>query len=216
MWRVSWPMLEFDAVIFDLGGVITHPQNPDKLDELASLLASPLDRESFRRAYSEPRRDYDRGIIGSDEYWRRVAASGSPLAEAASSTWRQLLPRLTRVDIEGWFDIRPAMIDLIGRLKTEVAHVALLSNINRECADHLDAHFNWLDLFDVVVYSCDHRLLKPERAIFDLCLSKLGRPKGPCLFIDDLEENVEGARAAGLRAIRFVDEEGLVEALGLS
>jgi len=208
-------MPKLEAVIFDLGGVLTLPQSPEKVDELRALLGSPLDREAFAEAYRAPRLDYDRGLIGRDEYWSRVAegarpGDGSMPSGAARS---ELLERLTRVDIEGWFNIRPEMVELVRRLKTELGRVALLSNINRECAGHLEANFDWIGLFDVVVYSCDHLLLKPERAIFDLCLAKLGLRAERCLFIDDIEENVEGARAAGLEGHRFVERTKLDEAL---
>ena len=205
-------MVNIDAVIFDLGGVLTQPQKSDKIDELRALLGTGLDREAFREAYSKPRLDYDRGTIDADSYWRRVAeAAGSGNGSShGGPLWPALRGKLTRVDIEGWFEIRPGMIELARRLKAGIGRVAILSNINRECADHLDSGYDWLGLFDVRVYSCDHLILKPERGIFDLCVGRLGLSADRCLFIDDIEANVEGARRAGLHGIRFIDEGDLV------
>jgi putative hydrolase of the HAD superfamily len=42
---------------------------------------------------------------------------------------------------------------------------------------------------------------KPERAAFEAIASEIGVPLGGIVFFDDTLENVEGARAAGLRAI---------------
>jgi putative hydrolase of the HAD superfamily len=206
-------MHTLSAIIFDLGGVFTYPQRLDKVAELMALLGTKLEPRAFRAAYSRHRLEYDRGIIDADEYWREVARSSGAKDGAA---WPKLLPLLVRADIESWFNIRPGMVELAARLKGEVGRIALLSNINRECVGHLESNYDWLGLFDALVYSCDHRLLKPERGIFELCLGLLGLPAELCLFVDDIEENVEGARSAGLRSMRFVDEEGFREELARS
>jgi putative hydrolase of the HAD superfamily len=201
-------MQNFDAIIFDLGGVFTLPQRSDKLGELMALLGTELDTQTFKNAYSRHRLPYDRGTIDMDEYWRRVAVETGAKngARPDGEGWSSLLPRLVRTDIEAWFDIRPGMLDLATRLRSEFGRLALLSNINRECATHVQSNYGWVDLFDVAIYSCDHGLLKPERAIFDLCLGRLGLSADRCIFVDDIEENVAGARSAGLTGIRFVDE----------
>lgn len=44
---------------------------------------------------------------------------------------------------------------------------------------------------------------KPEPAAYAAALDRLGLPPGEVVFVDDLEENVHGAAAAGLRGVRF-------------
>jgi HAD superfamily hydrolase (TIGR01509 family) len=46
-------------------------------------------------------------------------------------------------------------------------------------------------------------LRKPEPAIYRRALDILGSPPERVLFIDDREENIAGARNAGMRAIQF-------------
>ena len=71
-----------------------------------------------------------------------------------------------------------------------------------------------LDHFDHFVYSHEARFLKPDRGFFEACVQAAGVPAGSCLFIDDLEANVEGAREAGLRGIVYRgDTRGLVDDL---
>ncbi|HEY9251028.1 MAG TPA: HAD-IA family hydrolase, partial [Nocardioides sp.] len=60
-------------------------------------------------------------------------------------------------------------------------------------------------LFEVVVISEEVAMRKPEAPIFDRTLSKLGLPAEECLFIDDAEPNVLGARAVGLDALLHTD-----------
>jgi putative hydrolase of the HAD superfamily len=40
-----------------------------------------------------------------------------------------------------------------------------------------------------------------------MTLERLGLPAAACLFIDDLEHNIDGARALGMNAVHFRDNE---------
>jgi putative hydrolase of the HAD superfamily len=44
---------------------------------------------------------------------------------------------------------------------------------------------------------------KPEPAIFQLTIERLGVPARACLFLDDLEVNCDAARALGMRTVWF-------------
>ena len=48
---------------------------------------------------------------------------------------------------------------------------------------------------------------------FDACVRAAGVPAASCIFIDDIAENVEGARQAGLTALHYVDTPALMEDL---
>jgi FMN phosphatase YigB (HAD superfamily) len=50
---------------------------------------------------------------------------------------------------------------------------------------------------------------KPDRVIYEALLQRNGLRAGDCLFIDDAEKNVIGARAVGLHAVRFTSPEAL-------
>ena len=60
--------------------------------------------------------------------------------------------------------------------------------------------------FDVVVLSADHGIRKPDRAIFELTLDKLGVPAASCVFADDTEDNLIAADAMGMTVIHALDE----------
>jgi FMN hydrolase / 5-amino-6-(5-phospho-D-ribitylamino)uracil phosphatase len=53
--------------------------------------------------------------------------------------------------------------------------------------------------------SCHIGHRKPAHAAYAAVLEQLGRPAETLLLVDDREDNCEGARRAGIRAIRFVD-----------
>jgi putative hydrolase of the HAD superfamily len=57
-------------------------------------------------------------------------------------------------------------------------------------------------LFDAAVFSCEAGSLKPGRAIYDLCLERLGVAPGAAVFVGDGgSHELEGARAAGLATV---------------
>ncbi|MDQ1490251.1 MAG: soluble epoxide hydrolase / lipid-phosphate phosphatase, partial [Actinomycetota bacterium] len=62
-----------------------------------------------------------------------------------------------------------------------------------------------LDLFDLIVDSCDVGLRKPDPAIFRLTCERLGVTPGAAVFLDDTRRHVETARSIGLHAILVRD-----------
>ena len=58
-----------------------------------------------------------------------------------------------------------------------------------------------MELFDAVVVSCEIGLRKPDAAMFDHVTTALGVTPGSTVLLDDLEGNVDGARAAGWHAV---------------
>lgn len=75
------------------------------------------------------------------------------------------------------------------------------------------AHPRLATSFGVTVVSGAERVLKPEARIFRLLCERAGVAARDCVFIDDSEKNVAGARAAGMDAIHFTGPAALAEAL---
>ena len=69
--------------------------------------------------------------------------------------------------------------------------------------DYVKTHFQWLDYFDELTFSCEVGVNKPDSVIYDYCLGKIGVPSHECLFVDDSIANVDGAKRAGLNAVHF-------------
>uniref|UniRef100_A0AC35TWV5 HAD family phosphatase n=1 Tax=Rhabditophanes sp. KR3021 TaxID=114890 RepID=A0AC35TWV5_9BILA len=108
-------------------------------------------------------------------------------------------------------------------LKTNNIKTALLTNnffIDKEKTR--TTIMSDVSVFDVVVESCRVGLRKPDAAIYQLALDKLGLQGNECIFVDDLKMNCDGAEVLGIRAVHVdggnsenaVNEIG--EILGLS
>lgn len=135
----------------------------------------------------------DEGLV-TEEDQLRAALRRAPEYETeiryAMDHWHLYLP-----EIEG-------MPELVKALKESGYGIYVLSNFGQRFYQMKD-HDDLFALADGILISSDHKLVKPFRAIYELLLSKFSLRAEECLFIDDLEENIYGARAAGLHGHRF-------------
>ena len=72
--------------------------------------------------------------------------------------------------------------------------------------------FPVLDHFRDIVVSGHERLIKPDRAIFDLAAARFGHAPEAMLFIDDNADNIAAARALGWQVHHFLDDAAALEA----
>lgn len=175
-------------IVFDYGDVLSKP-SPAR-PALAARMGAPL--AEFERAYWEYRIPFDAGSTPL-EYWQTIGdAVGVPVDEAMSAD-------LTRIDVEGWSHLEPSSKALLEALAEAGANLALLSNAPAVFGEWVRAQ-DWARHFRVTLFSGDVRCVKPDAKIFQLLLEQLDAEPGDCLFFDDRQSNVDGARAVGLKA----------------
>ena len=66
---------------------------------------------------------------------------------------------------------------------------------------------------DVIVYSHEIDLAKPDPRIYQLACEQLGVATQNAIFVDDKETCVAGARSAGMHAIQFLDTDQTIAAV---
>jgi putative hydrolase of the HAD superfamily len=97
-------------------------------------------------------------------------------------------------------DVTPAL----RRLRADGVRLVIASNWDCSLADWL-APLGLLELVDGVVTSAVVGAAKPDPALFRRALELAGAPAAEAVHVgDSLENDVEGARAAGLRALLLV------------
>ncbi len=112
----------------------------------------------------------------------------------------------------------PPAIDVLIRVKAAGYKVLLLSNTDPERFAFVRRRFPEILFFDGYVLSYELKLLKPDPAIYLAAARQAGSKPDECVFIDDMEENVRGAVAAGLHGVLYkpeTDLEGELRKLGL-
>jgi glucose-1-phosphatase len=112
------------------------------------------------------------------------------------------------------FDEIPASVALVARLASAGHRLGIMSNTNTIDWSFVSSRFGFLNrLFEQFVLSFQVRAMKPERAIYDEAARRAGVPAGDVFFTDDRQENVDGALAAGLDAVLFINSEQLAAEL---
>ena len=202
-------MAAVQALIFDLGNVLVRYDGARLRANLAALTggratAADVDRfiaaEGVNVVVDSGTLDgpglhaaYVRGVGLRDDY------------NAFSRAWNDV------------FAPMPGIEPLLDRLNGRYPLV-VLSNTNPIHALYLRAALPLLSRFDALIFSCEIGAMKPQPAAYAAAVAASGVPAADCLFLDDIEENVAGARAAGLRALRFTDvpaAEAELRALGV-
>jgi len=79
----------------------------------------------------------------------------------------------------------------------------LLSNTNALHIEHIKERYTFPSIVKGAILSHELRLRKPQREIYEAALKLSNTLPEETVFIDDLEENCEGARKVGLLAIRY-------------
>jgi 2-haloacid dehalogenase len=115
-------------------------------------------------------------------------------------------------DLE-WHDMVPGAIagtvDILESLHKNGTPLYAITNWNQDKFRETRLRFPFLNLFRDIVVSGDEKLIKPDAAIYELCLKRNKLNAADCLFIDDSLKNVRGAEAVGIQGHHFTTPEKL-------
>ncbi len=183
-------------IVFDMGNVLIC-YDPEKT--LRKYTDNEVDiKQILDKFYkSELYRDTDRGLKTHAEVIDIISPEISDSAV-------KLLRKLYVEENFGRTNMPAAqgMYELISELNSNGYGTYLLSNAGYDFYDY-SKYIPAISILKGGVVSCDIHILKPERGIYLSLLKKYSLKADECLFIDDLEENAEGARRCGMDAICY-------------
>ncbi len=193
------PSSRWDAVIFDYGRVLSVTPSDAEMQQFAALVGVP--EPPFFEIYSATRHDYDRGRTDFRQHWQAFAdAAGVQLGPAQ-------VERIAEMETLMWLRVNADALALAREIKARGVRLAILSNMPHDLLAYVRREFQWLDEFEVKVWSCELGVTKPDPAIYRHCLKALGCEPGQTLFFDDRPNNVEAARELGMEAHIFESAE---------
>ena len=183
------------AVIFDYGMVLTGPRDPESHRALLRITGLPIER--FENFYWADRHAYDEGKLTGITFWQKL------VREAGLNLTPSQVEELSNLDARMWSTENPAMLAWQLQLKQRGLLTAILSNMGDNVLANLEREFDWIHRFDVLIWSYQWQMAKPDPAIYRLVLDKLNVRPEESLFLDDNLLNVEAAQALGMKAIQF-------------
>jgi epoxide hydrolase-like predicted phosphatase len=196
-------MAQIDTVIFDVGGV----------------LAATGRHSDFTKRFPEADAERVKAILigdygdDGDHPWHRLERGEITLAEnrelnkaALAAAGIELPPPPPGGAPMIRFEPNPPVLQLVHDLKSAGLRLGVLTNNIAEFRDGWWGLMDFDTIFDDVVDSHEVGLRKPNPAIYQLALARLGAEAGRTAFLDDVVSNVTAAESVGMLAV-LVDED---------
>lgn len=173
------------AIIFDCFGVLVESSY-----------------EPFKQKYLSS----DKSLVARFMEIEDLSSTGKISLKEAVSEFAKLA-KLSYEETNRFLLNNPKNLELLNFIKYELKSnykIGMLSNV---AANRLEELFLPEDiaLFDDIILSFMVGLAKPDTRIYNLAAQRLGVRPNECLFVDDREKYVVGARAASMEAVQFKD-----------
>lgn len=198
--------MSVEAVVLDFGGVLVEVDFSRAIAAWAAAARMPAAELAPRFAFDEAYCAHERGEIDEGRYFEALRKSlGVALADCELR--------------DGWNAVfgapLPGIQEVVETLSQRMP-LYVFSNTNPSHVAHFRPRYRELLLpVTRVVTSCDIGRRKPEPEAFLRVAELVGVAPARLAFFDDLEENVAGARAAGLQAHRVSRPREILDALAL-
>lgn len=186
--------MRYDAVIFDLGGVVLNWQ-PERAFEQV-LDAAEVQAFLERVGFHDWNRDND-ARDGLAEAEADLASRYPGDADAIRAYRTHFLHSVT--------GMVPGTAAVIAELQQAGVIVSALTNWSGELFALARPRFGVLGRFADIVVSGKEGITKPDHRIFAVACQRRGLDPARTVFIDDSPTNVEAARECGLHGLRFTD-----------
>ena len=197
------------AVVFDIGGVLEIAAGGEPSAGFPKMVAVWEARLGLESGVLKAR------IRALNERLERMGKDGA-LGTCTIEEWREELRLATGMDqaqtdafIEDFWDV------YLGDLNGELAEyfsglrpryrTALLSNSFVGARERERERYHFEEMTDLIIYSHEEGMAKPDPHIFELTCARLGVQPGEVVFLDDVEPSVTAARALGIHALLFHD-----------
>jgi len=190
-------MSPFDVILFDVGGVLLT-NGWDHQERSAAAAKFGLDLASLEARHGTVVDAWEKGEISHDAYLDS-AVFNEPRPFSRDDFFAFILAQ-SKILPNGALGI------LAELAASKNFMVGCLNNEARETNDYRFATFGLRQYFRVAFSSCYVGLRKPHIEIYRRAIDILGTPPERILFIDDRQENIDGALQAGMKGIRFEGE----------
>jgi epoxide hydrolase-like predicted phosphatase len=181
------------AVVFDIGGVLEITPRTGWVEKWEARLH--LNPGELDERLMDVWRAGSLGPISEEEVEQRIGQimgmDQGQVAALMADLWEEYLGELNAPLAAYFASLRP-------RYQT-----AILSNSFAGARSKEQERYHFAELCNLLIYSHEEGIAKPERRIFELLCERLGVQPAEILFLDDVEAHVAAARAFGIQAILF-------------
>jgi len=137
--------------------VLTGAPVAEAHDAMLRITGLPHDR--FEALYWADRHAYDEGKLTGLEFWRKI------VRDASLNLDPKAIDDLNSWDARMWTTQNPVMLAWQQNLKQHGLLTAILSNMGDSVLENMQREFDWLSNFDVLLWSFQLKMAKPDPAI---------------------------------------------------
>lgn len=181
---------KYKNVIFDLGGVLVN-WNPKQIiaDIFKDKECMPLElwKEFFQLDLWQ---GIDRGTVMLQELYRVVPEK-----------YNKKQIKYFYENLHEYLFTLKSGLEIFDHIKSLGYKTYVLSNFGKEMFEKVEPDFNFLNGFDGAIISYKVKAVKPEPEIYKILLDTYSLNPAESIFIDDLQPNIDGAKAMGIDGI---------------
>lgn len=187
-------------IIFDAGNVILDQKTVSADFYFAKVLnTSYVETKNFYKNYKK------QAVAGLISFYKLTNLFKKNFKSSKST--EEIIKEYQKLYIKDVYGVNKELIDLIGQLRNKY-DLYIMTNT-------LEPHYEYWKTFGLENYfkrmfrsDTDH-FMKPERQSYEYVLKKINANPEECVFIDDLEENVNSAIKVGMKGIVYTNKKRL-------
>lgn len=184
-----------EAIIFDMDGTLvdTEPFNTEIEKHLFELNKIEISEEEHLKYLG----------AASDAMWKEIVEQHNlqiPVEELIEQSHIESIRYFTEIEK---IPVMPGLIELLEKLQDKKYPMAVASSSTPEIIDLILRRTNLKNYFQVIVSAQETGKSKPEPDIFLLTAEKLGIKPAYCLVVEDSENGIRAAIAAGMTCVAY-------------
>lgn len=194
---------KYSSIVFDLGQVLLPFDYKSFIEKVNRH--KPGIGEQFAELYKQNyyiHRDFEKGLISEEVFTTHMLRYLDNVidVETFCRYWSDI------------FSFNDEVIALLPVLKKNYK-LYLISNTNSIHKKYGFGNYEFLKIFDKLIFSHEVKFIKPEEEIYREVEKASGLSSEEHIFIDDIIEYVDAAKSLGWEGIQFIDYEDLVNNL---
>lgn len=194
---------DIKAMIFDVGGVLAIDAPRYFLSEVS--VKEGVEIEELVGIWKKHFPILVRGQMTENEFWLAfIKDLNLEIPEEEQlSRFKSMIRLFILLDKEFLSYLRELKSEIAKERPKEPVKFAILSNNVKEWSAELEEQGDLQGVFDVIMYSCEEKIVKPDPELYSRLLKRLGAAPDEVIFIDNKAKNVQGAKAIGMYGLVF-------------
>ena len=176
-------------IIFDIGGVMFD----DSAQNISNILNEDVS-DLYKKVYGKSFKDC---LLGNQEVSDYIETFKN------DKDYEKIKCILSKDNLHISLPVMKDNFNNISKLKTKGYNLYILSNITKESYEYIKNTIDIDKIFNGGIYSYQEGLIKPDKGIYELIISKYNLNKEETMFFDDKQKNVDAANEFGIKGVSF-------------